>query len=212
MIEASLLVYDIPEAICIPNPSRELRRVGFRANLSVWVIRNDLVPWNLLHSLTEGGAHWRLVKFDASESSQLLAMAIASLEIEVKNAVERNKRSMRAADASMSNPDMDKVKRYRMRTASALKRSEAMLADALECAVRYGVSLEDGVNRARIALEALSASAAARGLAYHQMALEAQGTLLGEAAQNSEVPAGVLADYLEEQGHDQLAARAAFAE
>jgi hypothetical protein len=140
-------------------------------------------------------------------------MAVKSLGLEVVNATARYQRSLDKAEISMDGEvDHKKVKLYEMRLKSALKRSQSMLDDALACAQHWSVDLNNSARSARIALEALSASAAARALAYHQMALQAEGTLLGVAAANSEVPAGVLADYLEEQGQDQPAARAAFSE
>src|SRR5438105_3584365 len=54
-LSACLLVYDIPTAARVPNPSPRLRRLGVRINLSCRVVREGDVPYALLNSMREGG-------------------------------------------------------------------------------------------------------------------------------------------------------------
>src|SRR5438552_1177899 len=81
-LRACLLIYDIPERSAVANPSRFLRRLAVRVNLSCWVIPEGDVPYARLNEMATGGATWHVVRFDAAEAGKLVAMAAAAIRRE----------------------------------------------------------------------------------------------------------------------------------
>ena len=94
---ACLLIYDIHQHSVVPYPSRRLRTVAVRVNLSCWVIREGDVPYALLHEMALGGATWHVVRFDAGEGPKLVGMAVEAIKRDIRDAMRRANRS--AADA-----------------------------------------------------------------------------------------------------------------
>ena len=210
-MQAVLLVYDIPDTAHVRNPSRQLRRIAFRANLSCWVIREDLIPWNLLDELAQAGAEWHTVQFADGESKKLLQMALSAIRKESARAVGAMNKSLTRAEQLAENGEPE---RYARRAAAAARRAERML-DALENAAACFELSPDDVHlpACRQRFSALEAASHARAAIYGGMVRTAQeaNLPLADVAQQSAVPPLILADYLEEQTYQDMgAAREAF--
>jgi hypothetical protein len=78
-LQACLLIYDIPERSGVRNPSRRLRSIAVRVNLSCRVSREGDVPYALLGQMAAGGATWHVVRSDADEGVKLVGMAVRAL-------------------------------------------------------------------------------------------------------------------------------------
>src|SRR5262249_44000689 len=122
-----LLVYDIPKKSGLANPSKRLRRLGVRINLSCWVIREENIPWNLLNELREGGASWHTVAFADDEAQTLLTMALEALQRDADAAAKRAEESIARADSLLDQGDPAASRR---RADAAIKRPRK-LPDAL---------------------------------------------------------------------------------
>jgi hypothetical protein len=205
------LTYDIPQKSALPNPSRQLRRCGFRVNLSTWAIPEERVPYPLLHALTEGGASWGLVKYAAEESDKLIDMAVQALRKEVERIGKSAQRSCAGAERKFG-AERDR-RRYERRCQAALRRARKLLADAESAARCFGVKASVPTDDMCDRVLALREACKARAAVYAGMAKAAQDTALGPAAAEGEVPPLVLADFVEEEcEQDASAARVAFAE
>lgn len=74
-----LAVYDIPQALKIPNPSPVLRNHGIRINLSCWIFPEGSTPTSVLDWLKEKGATVHVVPF--AERAQEVVMEMARDEL-----------------------------------------------------------------------------------------------------------------------------------
>jgi hypothetical protein len=222
-MKAVELTYDIPKKSGLTNPSPVLRRVGFRVNFSTWALPQEKVPYPLLAALTEGGARWTIVKYDAGEADKLIGMAVEALRQEVaragrsaeqscERARERIEVALRAEGAT---PDATEAEseRYWRRCRSALRRAERLLEDAERAALSFGVGGSVRTDEMDNHVVALRHACKAQAAVYAEMARAVRGTPLEAAAADGEVPPLVLADFVEEEcEQDASAARVAFAE
>ena len=212
-LRASLLIYDIPERSGVANPSGFLRRMAVRVNLSCWVIPEGDIPYHRLHAMATGGATWHVVRFDAAEAWKLVGMAAAAIRRELRDALRRARRAAGRAAAAVEAGESDPG-RYDERARSTVRRLRRLLSDLTAAAGRFG-----------IAAEGLPLLAAARGIDALQAAMKARARLYAEAAEAVRrlgdeamaraaeadlVPAGVLADDIDDRGGDTSALRAAF--
>jgi len=215
-LQACLLIYDIPERSTVANPSGRLRSVAVRVNLSCWVIREGDIPYALLNEMAAGGATWHVVRFDASEGQKLIEMAREALIRDIRDAMKRANKSANAAGRKAEADDStDARRRYARQVRPLVRKMNRLLTDVRKAAERFGISpysisLNDSVN----SLSALQAGMIARAKAYGE-AVE-QIRLLGDeamanAAAADLVPAGIIADDIDERGGDASALREAFA-
>lgn len=213
-MNASELCYWIPGDSGFSNPSDRLRHIGFRIDGSVWVIPNNHVPYNLLNEMTAAGVTWHLLEFTGSQAEKILALAKDVMEKEIAEIATRLETSIQSADQqydtrlaeSEGGKEIEKAESYyRSRTRGALKRAEQMLKDIEKAAGCFGISVGTSVSYSTI--KALRTSVAARAHAYSRLTQAVVGTQLEAAAKADEVPAGVLADYVEERGGDAVAER-----
>jgi hypothetical protein len=212
------LIYDIPEKSRVPNPSRRLRPIAVRVNLSCWVVREGDIPYALLHEMARGGATWHVVRFDASEGAKLVGMAVEAIKRDIRDAMRRANRSADAAaqklDPAAEDPTEVK-RRYAERARPVVRRLLRLLADVRKAAERFGIEPESvSLADAHAAVSALQAGMLARARAYGE-AVE-QARMLGDAAMAGAaaadlVPAGILADDIDDRGGDAGALREAFA-
>jgi hypothetical protein len=219
-LRAVMLTYDIPSDSEIDNPSGELRRIGFRSNLSCWVIPEGSLPLTLIHTLrTEGRADVDIVKFDASEGPRLVQLAIRNMRKELEGQIQRTKENLAKWEASYLNDGEDNTEerkaahdRYVSRSWSILRRLKT-LADDLDAAIRnFGVDpAEIGVSAARSSFDLMQEGVAKRAEAYvvATNALKAAGTgttsALAAGAAKDQVPGYVMADALREAGDEAAA-------
>src|ERR1044072_2747562 len=91
-LQAALLIFDSPEGpngpVC-PSPSARLRSIGIRIQLSGWVIPQRDMPYGLMAAMRDAGCTVDTVKFDASEGENLLTLAIRSIKMEIRKALEK---------------------------------------------------------------------------------------------------------------------------
>jgi hypothetical protein len=217
-LSACLLIYDIPERSSVRNPSRRLRSVAVRVNLSCWVIREGDIPYALLNEMALGGATWHVVRFDAGESVKLVGMAVEAIKRDIRDAMRRANRSADAAGRRLDNSTDDPSeakRRFAERARPIIRRLNRLLADVKQAAERFGIdpnaiSLAD----AHASVSALQAGMLSRAKAYGE-AVE-QIRLLGDsamarAAAADLVPIGILADDIDDHDGDSTALREAFA-
>lgn len=224
-VTAACLFYDIKVGSKIPNPSPELRRLGFRANLSCWVIPHGAMPWNLIHDLNKKGANAKVVKFDASEGPKLVAMALSTLKNDIAAQVKRCRANiLKAAEKHLAEAETPEERelalaRYEMRAEAICKKLETLIEDSVEAIKTFGVNPDAlSLTSARSAFEAFQVGYAAKAAEY-AAATEAlrdaakttpgDGTLnaLANAAAADALPPEVAADALREAGNEKAADR-----
>lgn len=220
-LEVCLLIYDIPERSGLGNPSGFLRSRAARINLSAWLIRPGDVPYSLLADLKAGGATWHVAKFDAGEGVKLAALAIESMKKEAREALKRARKAQGAAAKRIEKKadDAAAVESFQLRGREAVSRLRRLLKDLEAAAERLGLGAKSlSLDASRTAVEAISAKYAERARLYSEAAGAAErtatptGKALGRAARGDAVPAGILADYLDESGEDGSKLRGAFGE
>jgi hypothetical protein len=216
-LQACLLIYDIPERSAVRNPSPRLRSMAVRVNLSCWVIREGDIPYALLNEMAAGGATWHVVRFDAGEGVKLVGMAVEAIKRDIRDAMRRANRSVDAVELLAGGAaDPSEAKRvYAERVRPVVRRLNRLLADVGRAAERFGidpsaVSLAD----AHAAVGALQAGMLARARAYgaaaEQVLALGDPAMAGAAAADL-VPAGILADDIDDRGGDSSALRETFA-
>lgn len=228
-LRASMLVYDIPAKSKVANPSDQLRRFGFRANLSCWVIPTASLPHNLITELRESGVNAKVVPFDVSAGPQLVTWAIEQLRADAEEQVKRTRANLEKAgdkhldglsevEAVTGERREEALAAYELRAGAICKRLEDILAHVTEAAAGFGIesgALNLGGARAAFdafqtgytaraaefaaATEKLRAAAAASG--------DANAAALANAAAQDLVPVAVLAGGLEDAGLETDAAR-----
>ena len=205
----SLLMYDIPTAARVQNPSNRLWRSCIRVNLSVWVVKDEATPHNLLARMTAAGVSWHLIPFDSAADAQVLDLCREALAAEVRRVVAALRKAIDRADDKLRQ-DKD-VKAFDRRCREAHKRAERQLLAATDAAYVFSLAIDsDGV---ALSLAQLHASAVARAATYASLAASLDDPRLREAAEADLLPAQVLADAVEDQtGADMSAVHAAFAD
>ena len=83
-VRYALLVYDIPEASGLSNPSGLMRRFAVRINLSCWVLPLKNLPLLPVREWVEKGASVEVVEFDEGEREKVVALARRALQREVE--------------------------------------------------------------------------------------------------------------------------------
>jgi hypothetical protein len=220
----SLLQYDIPERrgeARVRNPSGTLRRLAVRTSYSVWVVPQDRVPWGLLDGWTHAGVRWHLVPFAAEAAEQILALATETLRSQIAAIQASADKSLREAGAKLERdeaahgPASTEAAHslYQRRARRICRRAERLLADAEAAARCFGMPAgELPLGTARAAIRGLQVAAQQRAALYAAMVHQVAGTRLDAAANASDVPAEVLADFIEENGlGDMTGVREAFA-
>lgn len=217
-LDACLLIDDIPERSGVRNPSRRLRSMAVRVNLSCWCIREGDIPSTLLNEMALGGATWHVVRFDATESVKLIGMAVDAIKRDIRDAMRRANKSADAAgrklDPDAANPTEVK-RRYAERTRPIIRRLTRLLSDVQKAAARFGLDRTTlSLTEAMAGVNALQAGMYERARAY--AAAVEQVRALGDAAMANAagadlVPAGILADDIDDHGGDASALRDAFA-
>ena len=146
-IRTVMFTYDIPDKSELGNPSKILRKIGFRANLSCWVIPLSFIPEDLLDLYKTNGINYWIVKFDESEESKIRSRAKVELEKEVGRIHGSLIKQVASADKLLNKllekenvteveQNTTKTKRHQ-RISIALKSSSEALDDAIKCATLF---------------------------------------------------------------------------
>lgn len=215
-LQACLLIYDIPERSKVGNPSNRLRSMAVRVNLSCWVIREGDIPYVLLNDMAAGGATWHVVRFDAGESEKLVGMAREALIRDIREALRRANRSAAVAAQPIEAGENTANTRaaFVERVRPLVRRMNRLLADARKAAERFGIDPASvSVDDAAAAVRALQSGMYARARAYADAAAlvrQLGDEAMANAAAADLVPAGILADDIDDRGGDASALREAF--
>jgi hypothetical protein len=221
-----ILTYDIPSAINFPNPSNILRRRGVRFNLSCWILDEDRVPWSLVEDMKQAGIRkvYVVPGFDTNHEDAQRLM-IDALTEDVRKQQERDLKALKRQDEALAaaeaeangvwTRELDAArKKHAKDRKSTLKSTEKLLADLAYAMDLYKLNKNlVPFSSARQQIANIRALNGAQASYYTQMAAAAQGTPLAAAAAADDIPAGILADFVEENGNQTLAnnARQAFA-
>lgn len=145
-MSAYLLVYDIPAASEIPNPSAYLRGFAIRINLSCWIVQEADIPYAYLHEIASLGAVWRAVKFDPSEAANLIELATQSLRSEIAEMRNNTRRSCERASATMelgeTESSLKAIQKQRGTVAQRLNNLRKNLNKLKGAAARFGISAD----------------------------------------------------------------------
>lgn len=218
-----LLSYDIPTRSGIANPSGRLTRLGFRHQLSSWIMPEGSVPYNLVHELQQEGAKVDIVRFDASEGPRLVRMALDAIRRDIAAQVKRCEANLEKARTNHLELDADLIENvsareeglenYELRAGAICERLEQMIDDSEAAIQQFGLAPERlQIGDARVAFEAFQVGIAARAAAYagatqalRKLAKETQDptlSALANAAAADALPAEVATDALREHGDD----------
>lgn len=222
-----LVSYDIPTRSNIPNPSGRLTRLGFRHQLSSWIMPEGAVPYNLIAELQKEGAKVDIVRFDASEGPRLVRMALDAIRRDIASQVKRCEANLKKAQTNHLELDAelegnvsareDALKNYELRSGAICQRLEELMEDSEAAIQQFGLAPERlQIGDARAAFEAFQVGIAARAAAYagatqalRKLAQETRDSTLNalaNAAEADAVPAEVMAGALEDAGDDAAAA------
>jgi hypothetical protein len=210
----TMLMYDIPDAAEIANPSGRLRRIGLRLNLSVWLVPTGSVPHTLINELIAVGSSVITAPYDTTATAGLLAAAIGFANREVTAAVKRAEESKAAAEAELNSPEGDpnqKRRVYDRKMAAIAKRLE-LLADEMKTgAAVFGLSGAINFGGLRSTATTLAAATTTKAAAYANATAElaavgtADATAMANAMGADAVPFAPAADMLRDNGKDDAA-------
>ncbi len=220
-MKTSLLMYDVPTSSEMNNPSNLLRRVALRINLSVWVVDSDRTPWTLLNEMTTAGVTWHLFPFAEEATENVLKVAADMLRKDLADISKRENEALVRADAQLAealadNTAGDKTwdaarNKHARHRESTLKRTEKVVRDLETAAEMFGLDVGSfDFRKAHDRVKGIRSLNGARAASYAELAEAAKGTAMEMAAKAGDVPAGILQDYLEDQGVDVSDSRAAF--
>lgn len=218
-MNASMLFYDIPDSANIPNPSGKLRRRAVRINLSCWLIRTEDVPYSLLNGMASKGAKWYVLKFDPTEAGRLLQLAADNLKRDLQLAEERADRSAESAHNQLQDSTEDAgqaLAHYLNRVKQTVKRMDKLVADFSHVSKLFGIDTDTlPLSAVTQAAEAIRLGAHARAKEYAEMAdaagrLGDKGRAIQAAMLADDIPAEIVADFLEESGQDTSRTRELF--
>jgi hypothetical protein len=202
-----------------PNPSGRLRRIGFRATLSCWVIPEHALPHNLINEMRSLKCEVNLVKFDASEGPRLIRMAQTKIKAEVDRQIASAALSLDAAADRHLLPDSeitgerDAAQERFERAASIIQnRLNRLISDVEQAIQNFGVTpTQLGIEDFRKAHGLFQQGILARCEEYASAtnALRqvgtADATALAAAAAADEAPAYAMSDMLRDAGNEKAA-------
>lgn len=91
-LSCSMVIYDLPSnnPAGYADPSATMRRIGFRANLSCWIVPDGAVPHTFIHELrTKYAANVDVIRFDTAEGPRLCKMAVSAMQKEMADNAKR---------------------------------------------------------------------------------------------------------------------------
>lgn len=222
-LRACMLIYDIPVPRNgeseIPNPSPALRRVAIRVNLSCWVIQEGDIPYTLLENMRRRGASWHVVPFDPKGSKQLLEMAIGAMKKEIADAAIRSRQVQANAEDVLADNEApsNNRKRYLARAEQIRERFNTLTSDLTAAAERFGINPDMlGISQAHAAVQAIQTAMHTRARLYVEAAAKARevasagGNAIAAHIEQGTIPAGIVADFLDDNGQDGESLRTAF--
>lgn len=201
--QAMLLVYDIPEGADMDNPSAEFRRFAFRINLSCWIIqRGDMsLAMHTLNRIREVGGEWHSLPFADEGTDTIIGLAARSIQKEINEHLARANNSSGRIFARLNDADDREaaIRLFRNRAGQIGRRLNLLLNDMRALTRRWGLnSHQVGLIPAMGAVAGLQARMYAQAAAYARATAALANTPMHAGAVAGAVPAGVLADYLDD--------------
>ena len=154
-----LLVYDIAEQSKFPNPSPRLHPIGFRINLSCWIIPITQLPEDLLNDFAGAGIDYEVFQFAEHEEEKIRMRAKRAIEAHAAEihtslikSLDSATQAFRAAEAQVKaecdselvahllTAEADKKRRQRMK--GALRVAADRLNAAVACAELFDDTME----------------------------------------------------------------------
>lgn len=222
-----LFFYKIPTVRgkdIFPNPSGTLRRLGVRLDGSVWAVPESRVPWPLVNNmyacLGPNGervtAH--VADFDHKTSEKLVQIAEEYFAKELADVEARLLEKVQGYEDDYNQMIADAVGAdkaltiFQKRVLGAVSAARKYRNDYEEAAKAFAVQDQFARQFATIGnvVTNLDNLARTRAASYADAIALARGTKLEKAAAEGDVPAPVLADYLEDEGKDVRGLREAF--
>lgn len=225
------LAYDIPDEVKgnVDDPCGKLRRIALHAQLSVWIIREDLLPLGYLGELSaQPGVILDIVPLDEHAGAQFLEIAVRTLKAELaaltakkEYQIGENADAIYAKMLEKTNGDREKAfKRVKSHIEWHIKNAEKQLTDFKAAADNYVVDgSRYGLDEAQAALATLKTKVNTRietfrNLQFQVSELANEGNEgaagMADALANDSVPVGIALDYAEENGVNVTAAREVF--
>lgn len=203
----TMMSYDVPTAVNHLNPSRFMRRIGARVQLSIWVLPKDRIPHNLIHVMLTGGCTVDLLDFAAYEGDRALGIAKAALLAEIDRITASLTTTCatvaHAADVNATGPAREF---FRKRTLAALSRAKRLLSDCESALETFGIAdVRPSILGAYASVQARRTEMEFRVERYAQMTAAlgqlpgATATGLAQEARADILPAGIGADYVQEE-------------
>ncbi len=207
-LSCSMLIYDIPSnnPAGYADPSATLRRLGFRVNLSAWVLPDGAVPHTFIHELrTKYNANVDVIRFDTAEGPRLCKMAVAAMQKEMAENAKRaaagiklmEERHLAGLDPELVENTEARVaalKVYEGRCARVLKKMNGVIDDVAVAIRNFGGTPEAlDVNTAKKVYETLQAGYQQKAAAF-VVATAASAKVLARVAP--------IADMLRENGDE----------
>lgn len=94
-VKLSKLEYDIPAVVSrrpqdyldkhgnsFRHPSTYMWNYGVRTTRSMWLVREERIPWSAMHNLTRQGCTWDVTPIDHKAAAKLLSQSVVSLRRE----------------------------------------------------------------------------------------------------------------------------------
>lgn len=216
---------DLPPEIS--KPVAMLRRRGFvSVDGSVWYGRTDRIPWHFVQAVNganrPGSRHWANVLAVADVRPIALYCALTTIEdgeaslrasLASAEAQLAERQAAISADATLSTPEREEalsraVRYHASRVKTAQKAMAERIAFARQTVQEYTLDANAvPLESAAACLDSLTAGARSRAALYATLLESAP---VAAAGLDSEAPAGLVADALEDAGEDTTALRAAF--
>lgn len=204
-----LFVYDIPSNADVDNPSKQLRRLGFRINKSCWVILEEDIPYPLIAELVDNGASCHTFRFDVREAGALRELAARELKRELSASLATARRKASEASIEYTNGMGDPAElaaRHRAECRRLISTYRDMLDSLGEAAKRFGVSEHIGRSEAENAFRTMRQTLATTARNY-MLDLAKVEKMCGKdalpvavAAAGNPLPPGMLRDWILDEG------------
>lgn len=221
-IEAYFLNYDIPDNADLEpddkKPAPFLRSFAFHAQKSGWIVQHGDIPHGLISRWVNAGCVVDLIKFDASETPKLLAMAVRSITAELEEK-KRNAASSYAdnlAELHDNETDADSAfDRFKRKNAAIVARLTKHLEAVKKCAERWGVAAQipslSTSSRGILSLrQTMKVRAKAYATAIAELRKRDANCGIANAMEADQIPAGIAADFMDDMGLNGVALRSAF--
>jgi hypothetical protein len=141
----AMFSYDIPERSKQGNPSHLLRKMGYRINLSVWIIHERNIPRaaKLADKMRENGAEVRIREFSPKEETEIREDALEAVRRDlgeltdsIASRIEKGEAKLAKAQEMQSVDDTNKTIRWVRLHLNMIRRA---LNASIEASTAFGI-------------------------------------------------------------------------